>query len=327
MNRFWDFCMRRDFVFKTTDRLSQADKDQFRRLFFKIYGKNMSEEDFSRKYLYTPLGYSYHGLMIGDGQILGACNTVPYRYRYFGREAIFGLSVDLMVDEEHRGGPFNVKCMADLVCQAMRDDGIDFVFGFPNEAAYPCVKRLLGWRDVGELEFYVLPHKIGALVPGLRPMNCPWRLVTAGLVRWPRLPDSAVAAYNIQKVCDAGFEAHRYDGQHHRLDVGQGGTCMYRTYTETNGVRTLYILDVDPLEKTFFREAAQELYHRHSTLTDLMLYVGRLPFTPRPLLRVPASMRPRRIYMCGKLLTPGAFDERLFDIENWNVNLSNFDVR
>jgi hypothetical protein len=319
--------MKRDFVLTTTDRLSQTDKDQFCGLFFKIYGRDMSRRDFDRKYLRTPLGYSYHGLMLGGGRILGAFNTVPYRYRYFGRESIFGLSVDLMVDPEHRGGPFNVRSMAEPVCRAMQGDGVDFVFGFPNEAAYPCVKRLLGWRDIGELDFYILPHKISAVAPRLRSLNCPWRLVTAGLVRWPRPADSAAPTYNVQKLCDAGFEAHRYNGQHHRLNIGRGGKCMYRIYTETSGVRTLYIVDVDPLTKSFLREAVHQLYQWHSAWTDLMLYVGRLPFTPRPLLRVPASMKPRHVHMCGKRLLPRAFDERIFDIDNWNVNLSNFDVR
>lgn len=319
--------MGRDFVFKTTKQLSQVEKDQICGLFSKVYGKTICREDFDRKYLCTPFGYSYHGLMLVDGRIVGTYNTVPYRYKYFGRETMFGLSVDLMVDQEHRGGPFNVRSMAGLVWQPMRDDGIDFVFGFPNEMAYPCVKKLLGWKDIGELEFYILAHKIGVMAPRLRFMNCLWRFLTAGLVRWPRWSDSAVPTYNIEKVCDAGFEAHRYDGQHHRLEVGEGGRCMYRMYTEDDGIRALYILDVDPLAKTYFRKVVEELYHRYSPSTDLILYVGRLPFTPRPLLRVPAFMRPRRVYMCGKLLAPGVLDDRIFQIENWNVNISNFDVR
>lgn len=319
--------MGRDFVFKTTKQLSQADKDQICDLFFKVYGKNISREDFDRKYLCTPFGYSYHGLMQLDGRIVGAYNTVPYRYRYFGREVVFALSVDLMVDQDHRGGPFNVRSMSELVWQPMRDDGIDFVFGFPNEMSYTCVKKLLGWKDIGELDFYILAHKIGVMVPRLRFMNCLWHLLTAGMVHWPRLPDASVPTYNIQKVCDAGFEAHRYNGQHLNLEVGKSGKCVYRMYTESDGVRALYIIDVNPLEKAYFREAVDELYRRYSTTTDLILYVGRLPFTPRPLLRVPASMRPRRVYVCGKILAPGALDERVFQIENWNLNISNFDVR
>jgi hypothetical protein len=319
--------MGRDFVFKTTEQLSQADKDQLRDLFFKVYGKNISQEDFDRKYLRTPFGYSYHGLMLVDGRIIGAYNTVPYRYKYFGREVIFALSVDLMVDQEHRGGPFNVRSMADLVWQPMRNDRIDFVFGFPNEMSYTCVKKLLGWKDIGELDFYILAHKIGAMVPRLNFMNFLWRLFTIGMIHWPRFPDKSVPMYNIQKVCDAGFEAHRYNGQHHRLEVGKSINCVYRIYTEADGVKTLYIIDIDPLERTIFREAVEELYRRYSTMTDLILYIGRLPFAPRPLSRVPTFMKPRRVYACGKILAPGVLDERVFQIENWNVNISNFDVR
>jgi len=319
--------MGRDFVFKTTDQLSQGDKSQICELFCEVYGKNMSREDFDRKYLCTPLGHSYHGLMMVDGRIRGAYNTVPYHYTYFGRETTFALSVDLMVDREHRGGPFNVSHMAELVYRAMRDDGIGFVFGFPNEASYLCVKKLLGWKDIGELDFYILPRNIGALIPRLRLINCLWHLAAAAWVRWPQVRDGAAATYNIQKVCDAGFEAHRYNGQHHRIDVGEGGKCVYRTYTEEDGTRVLYVLDVHPLGRAFFQEAVQQLYRRHSKSMDIMLYVGRLAFDPRPLLRVPASRRPKPVRMCGRLLAPGAVDDRVFNMENWNVNLSNFDVR
>jgi hypothetical protein len=60
---------------------------------------------------------------------------------------------------------------------------------------------------------------------------------------------------------------------------------------------------------------------------DVLLYVGRLPFRPGGCLRVPSRWEPRQIRLCGKVLRPEIVDERVFNIVNWNVNLSNFDVR
>jgi hypothetical protein len=62
-------------------------------------------------------------------------------------------------------------------------------------------------------------------------------------------------------------------------------------------------------------------------VTDVLLYVGRLPFRPARMIRVPPSRRPQRVRMTGKILIPDLIDERVFALENWNVNLSNFDVR
>jgi hypothetical protein len=100
-----------------------------------------------------------------------------------------------------------------------------------------------------------------------------------------------------------------------------------RIGVEECGVKALYIIDVLPPSPTFFGKAVRELFRRRSQSIDLMLYVDSLPFVPWPLLRVPHSKKPRRVRMCGRLLVPGIVDDRIWHIENWNVNISNFDVR
>jgi len=319
--------MSRDFIFKRTYQLSEHDKSQILDLFFKVFGKSLSQEHFNRKYLCTPFGYSYHGLMVVNGLIVGVYNVIPYRYSYFGKETIFGLSVDSMVVKEYRSGPFNVSRMATIVYEAMQQDSIGFVFGFPNDIAYEYTKRVLKWKDISELDFYILPRNIGAVIPKLRPVNCLFHIFAAGLVRLPWFWSLAETRYNIQKVSDTSFEAHRYDGRYDIVELGEGGKCVYRICIEEHGIRTLHIIDVCPLRSDFFEEAVRKLYRQNAKLIDVILYVGRLPFVPRQLIRVSESKRPRRIRMCGKLLAPSTVDDRVFQIKNWNVNISNFDVR
>lgn len=319
--------MSRDFIFKRTYQLSERDRSQILDLFFKVFGKSLSKEHFNRKYLCTPFCYSYHGLMVINGRIVGAYNVIPYRYSYFGKETIFGLSVDSVVMKEYRSGPFNVSRMATIVYEAMQQDGIGFVFGFPNDMAYEYTKRVLKWKDIGELDFYMLPRNIGAVIPKLRLVNCLSRVFAAGLVRLPRSWGSAKTRCNIQKVSDKSFEAHRYDGQYNIFKVREDSKCVYRICTEEHGIRTLHIIDVCPLRSDFFEEAVRKLYRQNAKLIDVILYVGRLPFVPRQLIRVSESKRPRRVRMCGKLLAPSTVDDRVLQIKNWNVNISNFDVR
>jgi len=319
--------MRQDFIFKSTRQLRQSEKSQILELFVRIFGKSFSHALFDRKYLYTPLGYSYHGLMKVDNLIVGTYNIIPYRYRYFGKEALFGLSVDVMIDRDARCGPYSLCKMAAIVYQAMLRDDVRFVFGFPNDMAYEYTKRILHWKDIGELDFYILPLNIGSVMPRLRFMNCLSRAFAAGFINMPRFRQTAEPKYNIEKVCDKHFEAHRYDDRYVMIEVGGGGRIAYRIYTEEHGIRVLYIIDVFPLTSPFFEEAVRELYRRHSKSIDVILYVGTLPFAPRLLLCVPESKRPQRVHMCGRLLAPGVADHRVFQIQNWNVNISNFDVR
>ncbi|MEN6428936.1 MAG: GNAT family N-acetyltransferase [Phycisphaerales bacterium] len=319
--------MYRGFAFKKTCELSRGERDNLRALFSDVFGKSLTEEHFDRKYLRTPLGYSYHGLMTAEDAIVGAYNVIPYEYDYFGRRVLFGLSVDTMIGGDCRGGPFSLREMATLVYDAMRRDNLGFVFGFPNEMAYEYTKRLLRWNDIGELDFYVLPRRISAIVPKLAGIDWLGRLVVAGSLRLPWRGRPAKAHVHIEKICNGAFEEHRYDGDYSSLAVSDGGECTYRLCTEERGIRVLYIVDVHPLRADALREAVRGLYRRHARSIDMMLYVGDPSFDSGPLIRVPKSRRPCRVRMCGRILTPGMVDERVFQMENWSVNLSNFDVR
>jgi hypothetical protein len=317
----------RDFVYKRTDQLSKEDTEQFLALFARVFPRVMSHKEFERKYLRTPLGYSHHGLMYADGSLAGAYNLVPYVYNYFGAQRLFGLSVDTMVAQEHRGGPFNMVKMATPACDEAQQDGVSFAFGFPNENAHGFTTRVLKWSDMGELDFYALPINVGALRPALRWANRVSRLSAGGFVRLPRLGRRIEREFRIEKVHDRQFEEHRYGREHQVIHLGHGGQCVYRTCLEADQVRTTYIIDVVPLTPACFARAVRAVYGLVGGQTDLLLYVGRLPFRPSGMMRVPPSRRPRRIWMCGRILDRGLMDDRVFKVDNWNVNISNFDVR
>jgi hypothetical protein len=319
--------MRQNFVFKKTNQLTQSDKNEIIELFISVFEKSFNQERFDQKYLYTPLDYSYHGLMKVDNRIVGAYNIIPYRYKYFSKEVLFGLSVDTMISQDNRIGPYNLCKMADIVYQALLKDDIRFVFGFPNDSAYEFTKRILHWKDIGELDFHILPLNIGAVIPRFSFMNCLSQAFVVGFIYLPFFRHTNDPNNNIEKICDEKFESHRYDDRYTMIRLGDNTKIVYRINTEKDGTRALYIVDVLPLTFSVFKKAVRELYRRHSRSIDVILYVGKPCFSPRPLLRVPKSMRPQRVRMCGKVLATGIVDHRVFQINNWNLNLSNFDVR
>ncbi len=312
--------------FKRTDQLTESEQEQMRDLFLRIFNKKMTKDAFERKFFYTPRGYSYHGLMLHDKTVVGASSAIPGRYKFFGEEHIFSLSVDTMIDPKYRGGVHLIK-MINLVHQGLINDGIPFIFGFPNEHFYAVQKRLLKYEDIGELDYYVLPLNIGSLVRKLKHLNFLSRGFCKLAARFCRIPRNSEAGHGIVKVVDKQFERHRYDAGYSRIALGEAAECIYKIYEEEGGIRTLYIIDVVPLTAASLARAVKEICRTAVKAVDIIIYVGKRPPRPAGLWKAPDSKKPQRIRMTGKILIPDVIDSSVFNMKNWSVNISDFDVR
>jgi hypothetical protein len=315
------------FIFKKTKDFSLSEREQVKRLFFRVFGKEKSDDSIKRRYLNSCKGYSYHGLMLYQNMVVGLFTAIPYFYTYFGRKMTFALSVDTMIDPEHRGGKTSLLTMANLGYEALVDDNIPFIYGFPNELYYNHEKIILNTKDIGRLNYYVLPINIGAVFSKLRMLN-PLSRISAKMIKsFPGIRHSTEYKYNIEKVNNELFEMHRYNNTYHTIKLDNGAKCIYKIYNEVNDIRTLYLIDVLPLSPNSFEEAIRYIYKAEADSIDILIYVGKLQFIPRNLIKVPRFLEPQKIRMTGKILIPGLVDESVFEIGNWNVNISNFDVR
>ena len=61
---------------------------------------------------------------------------------------------------------------------------------------------------------------------------------------------------------------------------------------------------------------------------DLILFVGHLPEGIRKigLVKIPRKVEPKHFYMMGKIYDNSLSKEVLYDINNWDVNLSDYDL-
>jgi GNAT acetyltransferase-like protein len=313
-------------IFKKSSEFSVSEIKQIRDVFLSVFKKEMTQESFEKRFLNSADGYSYHGLLLDNDLIVGSFSAIPFRYRYFGKELTFALSVDTMILKEHRGKPSSLPKMAEFVYQALVEDGIPFIYGFPNELYYSHEKRLMGTTDIGRLYYYILPLNIGAIFPKMKYCKFLSQSFARTFMALNRISANGDFEYNIEKVNDEIFDRSRYDESYSFLDIDGKGRCVYKIHDE-DGVKTLHILDVSPLSPEFFQKAVQQVYQIASREIDAILYVGTLPFYPRGLIKVLRFMEPQRIMMTGKVLMPEIVDESAFVIDNWNVNVSNFDVR
>lgn len=316
---------------KKTKDLSSEEIKQINSLFFRVFNKEKTEEKFNQQFMGTMMGYSYHGLMMESGNIIGAYTAIPFNYQYYGKRIVFALSVDTMIDENYRGNPFNLKKMAGLVYNALIIDGIPFVFGFPNDNVYLIRKKVLGWCDIGLLDIYVLPIKIGAFFKKATLLN-PFSQAASYLANnifWTNRqarPNERQIDYPIEKINGPDFIQYRYDRSYQLIKNNDHDYFVYKIYNEDRA-KAAYLIDVFPLQRCYLENAVKYIYETERSSIDFIIYLGKLSFAPRNMFRVPAKIAPRQIHMSGKILTAGLINDRIYDINNWNVNLSNFDVR
>lgn len=315
-----------EFQVKKTHELTEDEMREVCALFQDVFSQNKSLEWFRRQFLGTSFGYSYHGLMRDEGRIMGCYTSIPCRYRYFGRDMVFALSVDTMIHPRHQGNPFNLKRMAEAVYTALKNDGIAFVFGQPNQAIHLVRQRVLKWVDIGLLDYYILPIRPGGFKAVLKPADPFARLAAALTVRIPFGGENdgkpAERSCGIEKRADEDFLRYRYD-QRHTVISGDAGYFAYRKKS-TGGAQIGYLIDVFPLTRTRLERAVRHVYDHEKDL-DAILYVGRLDFKPRNLLRLPKRYEPKPLPVAGRILLKGAVDGTIYDPSHWNLNLSNLD--
>jgi len=311
-------------LLKKTTELTKKDVNEICELFQTVFLKTMSPTDFFIKFTKNVKGYSYHSILLNnENEIVGCYSSIPYEYNYFGNKLLFGLSVDTMIKEEYRGSLFTFKKMAQNVYEKMNKDGVSFVFGFPNDNVYQVRKKMLKWIDIGTLNYYILPLNIGSIKVKLKYFNFLsnfYASLVNSLVSEKILPyQSPVQIYKMGKKYNSD------DGSEKIIKFNKG-YAVYKIYNEMS-VRTAYLIDVYPLEKYYLESFVKLLYKKEIDNIDIIIYVGKVPFKIRNLVKVPKILEPKTVHMSGLILNSKIVDERVFDLSFWEVNLSNYDVR
>lgn len=314
-------------ICKTTPEISDAEIEEIYHLFYEVFGKRRDCRTFREEYGNTPLGYSYHSLLLSDdGRIVGFHSCMPFYYLNGDKRFMAALGIDSMVKKEFRDF-FNFHDLITECQNRLKNDGCVLRIGFPNDNSYPILKKGLKHRDIGRLSTYCLVRNIGSLNSRLRWANFFSRCFSYGqyvLSYFSRSRRSCEFRYRKERE---SFDACRYKwfgGDYRRVSVAQA-QGIYKI-EDHEGVRTAFVMDVFPLSRYTFDAVVRAVYKREHRRIDMILYVGKLPFSPLSLLRIPHRFEPKRFNFTCKPLVSGVFDDTLYHIENWEVNLSNYDL-
>ena len=312
------------FFTKKTTELTLEEKQGLVALFNEVFDKKRTVEEFERQFLNNPEGFSYHTYAQVDGKMVASNTMVPSVYLVDGKPLRFVNSVDTMIAEHHRG----LENFYDMIKASFGDSekhGYDVAYGFPNDNSYELFTNLNFMKDIGKLDTYCLPYRIGGIKKGFGWLNWASMLFCRIWMGCTFLfASSKKATYFIEKEAES-FNATRYNRSDGKYSVVEG-LFAYKVM-EYEGVRTAFIVDIFEKSAKNFVKAVKYLFKNEKKNFDLILYVGHLTFGSYGLIKFPRKYEPKHFNFTGAILKKSAVDKKEFyEIDNWDINLSNYDV-
>lgn len=315
-------------IYKKTTELSDIEIQSICDVFSQVFPEHTrSVSDFKNEFLNTDHGYSLHGLLMNGEKIVGSQSYIPFVYLIDGIETEVALSVDTMILKEYRDFD-NIFDLLSKGHKLLKESGFSFVFGFPNDNAYPLLTKGLREKDIGDLSTYILPYKIGGIKENLKSFNFISKIFSAALVKLSLFSQNReTKEYRIQKN-RAKFNTYRYkwfDANYKK--IAKKDFEFFYKIKRHQGVDTAFLIDVNPLNKKNFDEAVRYIHKSENKNFDIILYIGNLHFKPLSLIKIPKSKEPKTFHFTAKILNSKLITpEILYDLNNWDVNLSNYDL-
>ena len=133
---------------KKTFELSDEEIVAIYALFEEVFGQKRDVATFRENYSNTPLGYSYHSILLNEeGDTVGFHSCMPFYYQRGNERFMVALGIDSMVKKAYRDY-FSFHDMIVQCQKRLKEDGCVLRIGFPNDNSYPILKKGLKHRDV-----------------------------------------------------------------------------------------------------------------------------------------------------------------------------------
>jgi len=131
-----------------------GDEQEVLALFAIVFGRQLDLKFWNWRMVENPFGSGIIRLMFDNGKLVGHYAVMPIRLWARGNTIKAALSMTTMTHPEYTGrGVF--KELASEVYRCCEVEGIEVVFGFPNENSYYGFTHKLGWRGFGAVKGWV----------------------------------------------------------------------------------------------------------------------------------------------------------------------------
>jgi hypothetical protein len=315
-------------IAKKTNELSKKEWTEFTSAFNSVFKQHFSPDYFKTKYYGSSFGYSVHGILFHDNKIVGMFTAIPRQYIFKEQEITIDLGCDAFILKEHRKDEYFLKQMADEVTTKLKNASIYHFISIPNETAYPYWKFYGGWKDIGKLNYYIVPLRVSRLLGKYNLLDSlsffAFRtIITCSAFVFPFSKKYRNKIIHLKR--DQKYFAQRFNSDYTIRQISDKGSFVYRFYKENN-IRTIYLIDCFPLSQANITIALKQIIKETKGNLDIILFVGKIDNPPFFFLKVPEKSEPRVQPFIG-LSFNSTSDNDFFSIDSWEVSLANFDNR
>lgn len=311
-------------IAKKSNELSSGEIRGLYKLYERVFHEKRNEKFFYDQYCNTSKGYSYHALAIDDGKVVGHNVYVPFEYIKANKENFtLVLSIDAMVDPDYQGKGIYRKLLTACEKIALSED-VKIRIGFPNENSYPIQKKVFKYHDFGTLGVYMLPLKPSKISKWLKFLNPISSLITYLKIR--RCDDKEANRVIFKRNIE-NFNSFRYnwfDGEYNIVSLPDGTRIVYKDYS-FKSIPATFLIDINPLTDKSLQAACKYIY-KNNINSAFVIFVGILPFRTKCMLKIPKFAEPKNFHFVGKIYDVEFFGEDGLKKENWDINLSSFDL-
>lgn len=310
---------------KKTFELTEKDYSDIVELLCEVFDFDYTVEGLKAFYTGTSLGYSFHSILHDGDKLVGYEAYIPFYYLKGEEKFLATLGVNTVTAPTHRDFS-NYYDVYQNGMKMLKENQVKLRFGFPNDNSCPLLVKGFKHKLIGHLQTYVLPIRVGGFKSSLRLLNPASHLFSAMLLLLSRLQHGS-HGFSFKYKKDIATFDNRYNwygGGYHKVEI-KNGYFVYKN-RDYEGAKAAFLLDVQPMTKRGFNEAIRYIYHHEKNNVDFILFVGRLPFKPFSLVRIPLKYAPKHFNFSCKVLDSKFFDDSLYNIDNWEVSLANYDL-
>lgn len=315
-------------IFKKTSDLSFIEIAQICNIFSIVFlGRKKSVKEFNDEFCNSALGFSYHALLLDEDHIVGAQSYIPFYYYFDDEKLLFALSVDTMILQQYRNFD-NFYNLWSSGRKYIKNEGVVFYFGFPNENSFQLSLKAFGDKHIGDLTTYILPLKIGSLKHHFRYLGFLFFLVSHIMLFLSHLNlQKNVSEYRTRKD-RASFNCNRYKWFNCDYNIiNQKNFSFVYKISDYNGIKAAFLMDIYPNSQKNFDKAVRIMHNMSHKYIKIALYVGNLDFCPISMIKVPKKFEPKKFHFVGKILDESKIDSHVvYELKDWEVNLSSCDL-
>ena len=317
----------KEFPVYRTNELSVLQKEGICKLFEDVFHHIKTLDYFDKQFGEASPQGSYHCIYETEGKLLATFSYIPYRLAYHDKEVMVAVGVDTAVSPSAKIGEFGVYFMYQSLIKRMKQDGIEAVYGFPNDNFYGYNTLILGLKDIGILDFYVVPMNLGLVKKNLSFLTPVFSLLSIlGIKFLKSFSSKKEIKYDINLIHDAVFEKQRYSSNHSFLTLKDGSRVVYTLYKEEKLGDVAYIIDIESMSKHNFYEAFEQVAKKVKNNCSMIAFpCSRMPFFSP--IRIPMKYLPRKLHMVGSCFDSDIVKSDFYSLASWKANLSIFDVR